>query len=203
MGQTVVFRIGQEPTIPVDIMDINGTWVTVPMLVDTGNATTIVDVPTAQNLLRWNMEGDYQRQVKAVFGEPQTTAVSEQVYIKIGNTMPIETNIIIAPTDSGNLLGFDIMQRFFKITFDGDSIIMEQRDDCSACVNDQQYIPEFENYTQTSALWGEQGWHEMPYAGSPDYTANTYEVQLVDGADIEPIHLDNPKPSTGNYFYNT
>lgn len=169
MAEIAVYRIGHEPTIPVDIMDINGNWVTVPMLVDTGNATTIVDVPTAQNLLHWNMEGDYQRQVKAVFGEPQTTSVSEDVYLKIGNTRPIETNIIIAPTDSGNLLGYDIMQKFFKITFDGDTIVLEQRDDCAVCVNDTNYYPEFDNYSETRALWGEEGWRENPYAGSPDY----------------------------------
>lgn len=145
-------------------MTVDGRWVTLPAVADWGNARTIINQPSAA-MLGWS-EFDYDHPVQGVFGPPESVPVSEDVYMRIGGGNPIRTNIMVANIQD-NLLGFDVMQNYFKMTLDGNRVIMEEKDDPTAY--DNSFIPEFDNPSETRALWGEQGWHEDPYAGSPDY----------------------------------
>lgn len=126
----ITFQIGNEPYIPVDIADVNGNWVRVQMLADTGNMRTIISQETAARL-GWSFY-DSERQVQGVFGPVQTVPVADDVIIKIGDSKPVMTSIMI--TDSKmDLLGFDVVQMYYKVTYDGNFIIFEQRDTCSDC----------------------------------------------------------------------
>ena len=130
MTNPIVFTIGDQPYIDVQIMDISGNWVTVTMLSDSGNMRTIVSEQTAIKL-GWQLF-DSERMVQGVFGPVQTVPVAEDVLIKIGDSKPVMTNIMVTPSDL-NLLGFDLVQQFFKVTYDGNKIIFEQRDSCLDC----------------------------------------------------------------------
>lgn len=130
--EPIVFTIGQEPMITVDIMDINGNWVPVSMLLDTGNMRTLVNMQTTARL-GWLTEGDGTIPVQGVFGDPMNVPINHEVIIKIGNSKPVMTSIMMADGTDMNLLGFDVVQQFFRVTFDGNVIILEQRDTCDEC----------------------------------------------------------------------
>ena len=118
--------------ISVDIMDINGNWVPVQMLLDSGNMRTLVNYNTVQRL-GWDLAGDGSIAVQGVFGSPTNIPINHEVLIKIGNSKPVMTSIIMATETDMNLIGFDIIQKYFRTTFDGNIIILEQIDSCSEC----------------------------------------------------------------------
>ena len=130
--EPIIYTIGNEPMISVDIMDINGNWVPVQMLLDSGNMRTLVNYNTVQRL-GWDLAGDGSIAVQGVFGSPTNIPINHEVLIKIGNTKPVMTSIIMATETEMNLIGFDIIQKYFRTTFDGNVVILEQYDSCSDC----------------------------------------------------------------------
>lgn len=132
MGNLIVYDIGNEPYITVDIADINGNWVPVQMLLDTGNMRTLVNGDTVRRL-GWDLAGDGTIPVQGVFGAPMAIPINNEVILKIGDSKPIMTSIMMATQSDMNLLGFDIVQQYFTVTFDGNKIYLEQKDECRDC----------------------------------------------------------------------
>jgi hypothetical protein len=131
--EPIVFTIGHEPMISVDIMDINGNWVPVSMLLDSGNMRTLINMETTRRL-GWDIRGDGTIPVQGVFGAPMQVPINHEVILKIGDTKPIMTSIMMADQTDMCLLGFDVIQQYFTVIFDGNQIILEQKDQgCEEC----------------------------------------------------------------------
>lgn len=150
MANPITFHVNStSPIIPVQIMDIEGHWVTVPMIVDWGNQQTLISNMTAMRL-GWDIHGDTSHSVAGVFGEPQTVGVSEDVYMRIGNSRPIKTNIIMANTDM-DLLGWNIIYHYFDVTLKNGELTLEQKQDSEDFVDvDGGYVGDvFGNISST------------------------------------------------------
>lgn len=129
-SQTATFDFGERPMVSVQLQDQQGGYQSVDMMADSGNDITLINKDVARRLgYQFDASGGAVN-VVGISGQPQQFIPRDNVMMKIGDTEPFKSKILIGDVDI-NLLGRNSMENF-QVTFDGRKVLFNQRV-CNVC----------------------------------------------------------------------